>query len=155
MGKKDKNIQEHTSIGDKRYKHCSTCQFKQQKLMAQTLISHLEHLPSLTTAVCDRGTAFSMAEPMVTRIYQPMRPVESHVDINECNGVCSASWPPVFVFVLIGNTWRYLNPLFTLQHATWVANDWKQHLVAQQKQPCVWACFLPLLCYFTPARSIQ
>lgn len=118
--------------------------------MAQTLISHLESLPSLTTDVCDHGTAFSMAGPMVTRIHQPMRPVKSHVHINECNGVCSACWPPVFVFVLIGNTWRYLNPLLTLQHATWVAKDWKQHLVAQRKQPCVrervsFPCFVTLL----------
>lgn len=117
--------------------------------MPQTIISHLESLPSLPTDVCNRGTVFSMAGPMVTR-HQHMRPVKSHVHINECNGVCSACWPPVFVFVLIGNTWRYLNPLLTLQHAMWVAKDWKQHLVVQQKQPCVWErvsfpCFVTLL----------
>ncbi len=117
--------------------------------MPQTIISHLESLPSLPTDVCNRGTVFSMAGPMVTR-HQHMRPVKSHVHINECNGVCSACWPPVFVFVLIGNTWRYLNPLLTLQHAMWVAKDWKQHLVVQQKQPCVcervsFPCFVTLL----------
>lgn len=95
----------------------------------------------------------SMAEPAVTHIQQPMRAVRSHAHINGCNNVCSARWPPVFVFLLIGNTWRYLNPLFTLQRATWVAKNGKQHLVVPQKQAwvCARACFLPLLCCFTPA----
>lgn len=83
-----------------------------------------------------------MAEPMVTHVQQPMGAVQSHANINECNNVCSARWPPVFVFLLIGNTWRYLNPLFTLQYATWVAKNGKQHLVPQ-KQVCVCASVFP------------